>query len=133
MTRREILGLCCAPFASGVLQGLLMGNWEAFVFAVVFSYLFAALVGLPALAFLRNKKWTSLSKHLVVGACAGLACGLLLSLYAGFDGFQIGAVLFGAAFLGLHGFSVALIYWLIAKWRVAPEMEPLSSETVSNH
>lgn len=65
MRHRTLLALALAPLASGLLQGALMQNVGAFLFGLVFAYLFAILIGLPARALLRRIGWNSLSKFIL--------------------------------------------------------------------
>ena len=116
MRPREILALVLSPLASGVLQGLLMGNGGAFFFGVTFAYVFAALVGIPTLVVLRRYGWFTLPKYLLAGFVAGAGSGLLLGIFWGYADYSVGSVLGGMLLFSTHGFVVSLAYWMLAYW-----------------
>ena len=121
MRPREVIALGLAPLASGLLQGAVMRNAGAFVFGAVAGYVFAALVGLPALMFLRRRRWQSIGKYIGVGTLAGAASGVVLGLFWGLENYKWGAVVAGFLFFALHGLVVSLSYWLIA-YAGAPDL-----------
>jgi hypothetical protein len=52
--KRIILGFALAPLASGLLDGIIMGNLGAFISASLFAYPFSLIMGVPPSCYLRS-------------------------------------------------------------------------------
>jgi hypothetical protein len=110
MRKNIVRGVLIAPFASGVLHGLLMQNWVAFIFAVVFAYAFTLAVGLPTFLLLERNDRVSLPYLLTAGFMGGSAIGIF---FIGVD-FQVSSILLGELMFASHGMLVAFVFWLVA-------------------
>ena len=110
MRTNIVKGVLVAPLASGVLQGLLMQSWAAFVFALVFAYPLALIIGVPVFLLLERNQKASLSYLLVSGLLSGFCAAVF---FIGPD-FQASTAAISLLLLGGHGLLVALAFWFVA-------------------
>lgn len=110
MRKNIVKGVVIAPLASGALQGLLMHNWVAFVFALVFAYPLALVIGLPVFFLLERYQKASLPYLLI----AGLLCGAFAGIFFIGQGFQPTAAAISLLLFSGHGLLVAFAFWFVA-------------------
>jgi len=110
MRKNIVKGVFVAPLASGILQGLLMKNWGALVFALVFAYPLSLAIGLPTLLLLERNKKATLSNLLIAGFLGGAFVGLF---FTGSD-LQAPTMLLGLLLFAFHGLLVAFAFWFVA-------------------
>lgn len=110
MRKNIVKGVLVAPIASGALQGLLMHNWVAFIFALVFAYPLALVIGLPVFHLLERNRKASLPYLLI----SGLLCGAFAGLFFIGRDFQASAAAISLLLFGSHGLLVAFAFWFDA-------------------
>lgn len=122
--KRIILGFLIAPLASGLLQGVVMGNLGAVIFAWVFAYPFSIILGVPAFLVFKKNSWLKLWQVVVAGTTLGVIGGLLFSLVASFENHSVQSIIHGLGLFGLHGLVVSLAFWLVAIMKVSSNNAP---------
>ena len=111
---REIISFVLAPLASGVLQGIVMGNYGAALFGAMLAYPLSIFCGVPTFFVFRSKGWLKLWQVALAGLVLGLSVGVLIGLIIGYENYWASSVINGYFLLGLHGLVVAVSFWLMA-------------------
>lgn len=103
MRKNVIKGVFIAPITSGVMNGLYMSNWLAFIFAMVFAFVVTLLIGLPAFLLLERNNKVTLPYLIATGFLGGSAVGLF---FIGID-FRASSILLSQLIFVSHGMLVA--------------------------
>ena len=130
------LGLFIAPGLSAILACVLgvplNGAWVYYTLILIGAYIFAIIIGLPAVLFLRMLQWSSLISFLLLFFTLGMVVFALLQIFISMnfhgleiDGFMIVkngyitwdgliSVAKNAATLGAFSALAASIFWTIS-------------------
>jgi len=111
---RIILGFIVAPLASGLLQGLIVGNWPAVFMALVFAYRFTLVLGLPTFLIFRRFRWLKAWHAMTAGFGLGMVAPLLRGMSTDFGDYSAVSIVGSLGLFALHGMAVSTTFWLIA-------------------
>lgn len=111
---RVTIGFLVAPLAPAAIYGALGQNPISFIFAALWAYPFALVLGAPTYYFMRTKGWLRLWQVMAASALLGLVSFVIFWLFSvsGHDPWRV--ILFFAAIFIASATLSGITFWAVA-------------------